>query len=128
MEWLNKGILQCENGPAGWQLAMFSIWEIIPQIWQQLPLDEKKEFMRRWYSLFNAYHAPFPLENALRIREMFASGQLKVLNDVGTIQWNEDGNGQNSGHFLLSGKTQGTFDFKGLFRNNLFHKKLNFLI
>ena len=93
---------------------MFSIWEIIPQIWQQLPLAEKTGFMRHWYSLFGAFYAPFPLENALRIREMFASGQLKVLNGVGAIQWNGDGeNGKNGGHFLLSGKAPGNFEFTG---------------
>ena len=80
LQWLDQQIEQCEQGSLRpWQLVMWGLWSLLSNLWRALSVNEQLEFKRQWFSVFMSFYAPFPLENALKIREMLRSGQLQII-------------------------------------------------
>lgn len=80
LQWLDQQIEQCEQGSLRpWQLVMWGMWPLLQNLWRALSVNEQLEFKRQWFSVFMSFYAPFPLENALKIREMLHSGQLQII-------------------------------------------------
>lgn len=97
LAWINKEIEQAEKGVKPWQQVMFSLYPMIPDIWQRINLRDQKRFILEYNSLFMTYLAGFPLENAHKIKNLLESGQLKVLGGLQHIK-KQDGN------YILQGK------------------------
>jgi uncharacterized NAD(P)/FAD-binding protein YdhS len=77
--WLEQQIELAEAGPKPWQQVLFAAYPMVPNIWAMLNMEDKKIFIQQYKSSFLTYLAAFPLENAYKLREHFASGQLKCL-------------------------------------------------
>lgn len=99
LAWINKEIEQAEKDVKPWQQVMFSLYPMVPDIWQRMDLRDQKKFMLQYNSLFMTYLAGFPLENAYKIKNLLESGQLKVLGGLQSIK-------QQDGKFILQGEKE----------------------
>jgi len=85
LEWINQQISWAEAGPKPWQQVLFEIYKIVPFIWPLLSFRDRKIFLAKYHSTFMAYLAAFPLENAYKIRDHLASGQLQIRGGLQTV-------------------------------------------
>jgi uncharacterized NAD(P)/FAD-binding protein YdhS len=108
MEWLNHEIETAQKGVKNWQLVVFAFWPHMPSVWARLSLEDQKDFLANYYSLFMTFYGPFPVENAVRIREMLQSGQLEIMRDlhVEVAAPTQDSN-RNAVQFVMHGKPVG---------------------
>lgn len=99
LNWINKEIIQAERDAKPWQQVMFSLYPMVPAIWQKMDLENQRKFILQYSSLFMTYLAAFPLENAYKIKKLLESGQLKVLGGMQQIKHHDE-------KFTLQGKTE----------------------
>ncbi|WP_240992197.1 FAD/NAD(P)-binding protein [Rickettsiella grylli] len=107
LAWLNKEINEAEKGEKPWQQVFFSIYPSFSLIWSKLSLEDKKEFLLKYYSTLMTYLAAFPLDNAYKIQQLLESGQLKVLGGCQSIKRQQE-------KYILQGKNA-SFEVKHLF-------------
>lgn len=87
INWINDQIRECVYEPfRAWQLILFTLFPIMPQLWAALSDTDKKIFLRDWHSIFISFAAAFPLKNAYKIKSMLKTGQLNVLRSLELIQ------------------------------------------
>lgn len=78
IKWLSDDIKAVELGSRPWQNVLFSIYPIVPTIWNFLTNDAKEDFLKNGNSLWLTYLAAFPVENAKKILSLLNSGKLQV--------------------------------------------------
>ncbi|MCE3238870.1 MAG: hypothetical protein K0R24_1851, partial [Gammaproteobacteria bacterium] len=83
--WLAQQIKWAEAGAKPWQQVLFAAYPIVPNIWAMLSIQDKKIFIRHYKSSFLTYLAAFPLDNAYKLQEHLASGQLNCLGGITDI-------------------------------------------
>jgi amino acid adenylation domain-containing protein len=83
--WLAQQIKWAEAGAKPWQQVLFAAYPIVPNIWAMLSIKDKKTFIRHYKSSFLTYLAAFPLDNAYKLQEHLASGQLNCLGGITDI-------------------------------------------
>lgn len=64
---------------ADWRGVLEGLRPIVPAIWQQLPIVEKKQFLIHLRPLWEAHRHRMPGFSALRIHNLLQSGQLELL-------------------------------------------------
>jgi uncharacterized NAD(P)/FAD-binding protein YdhS len=101
LTWINKEIEQAEKPAKPWQQVMFSLYPMVPDIWQRMNLKDQRKFLLEYNPLFMTYLAGFPLENAYKIKNLLESGQLKVLGDLQTIKQQDE-------KYILQGENKTT--------------------
>jgi uncharacterized NAD(P)/FAD-binding protein YdhS len=90
LELLDEDIALAEKGESIFQNILYSTRYISFETWQLLPPDQRKLFAK-WlkpYSDINR-HA-IPLQNALKLRQLLASGQLTVTAYSDEVVWNDE--------------------------------------
>jgi len=90
-KWLIQQIARAEYGPKPWQQVLTASYSLAPDIWSMLSLNDKKKFIHCYKGTYMTYLASFPLENAYKIRNYLASGQLNVRGGMGKITELDEG-------------------------------------
>lgn len=85
LDWINRQIEISEKKTKPWQQVLFAIYPIIPNIWSMLKIEDRKEFIRKYKSLFLTYLAAFPLDNAYRVQSLLKQEKLIVEGGVQSI-------------------------------------------
>jgi len=75
-EMLRADIKAVSAGEVRWYSGLVSTWRTVPHIWNHLEDEHRRQFMRLHYSHWGMFRHCMPLRNALRIHELFSSGQL----------------------------------------------------
>lgn len=88
-DWLEREISRAKNEIRPWQSVLGSLYPIVPNIWNALTNQDKKEFLKKYYSLWMTYLAAFPIENAKKILDLLISGQLIVVGGLESISFQE---------------------------------------
>ena len=85
MAWIEKEISESEKGARRWQQVLFSLYPLTPDIWPMFNFEDQQTFLKEYNSLFITYLAAFPLDNAYKIKNLLASGQLDILGDLNNV-------------------------------------------
>ena len=84
--WLTREIKAAEAGPRPWQQVLFSLYPIIPSIWDLMNIADQRLFLEKYYSTYMSYLAVLPLDNAHKIKSYLESGQLKIQGGLSDIE------------------------------------------
>lgn len=76
---VRKHITKAEADSSDWRAVIDSLRPVTQQIWQDLPLAEKKYFMQHLSRYWNVARHRMPPDAALVIDEMRGAGQLQIL-------------------------------------------------
>jgi uncharacterized NAD(P)/FAD-binding protein YdhS len=87
-KWLEKEIELAESKKRPWQSVLASLYPIVPNIWNMLGDQDKKEFLEKYYSLWMTYLAAFPIQNAKKILALLKKGQLEIRGGLQSIKFN----------------------------------------
>ncbi|MGE1154075.1 FAD/NAD(P)-binding protein [Pseudomonas kitaguniensis] len=66
------------RSPRFWQSVLYSTNAVIDLIWPAMPDEDKRTFLE-YSNWWMAYRVSIPLQNALRVKSLLASGQLSII-------------------------------------------------
>ncbi|GAB3752651.1 FAD/NAD(P)-binding protein [Spirosoma pomorum] len=90
LELINEDIALAEKGESIFQNILYSTRYISFETWQLLPPDQRKLFFKWLKPYTDINRHAIPLQNAYKLRDLLASGQLTVTAYSDEIDWNEE--------------------------------------
>lgn len=73
-----------------WQTVLFSLYPIVPRLWEALEDEGKKEFLERYYSIWMTYLAAFPVHNAEKIYSLMKENTLKIVGGLIRVDFDQN--------------------------------------
>lgn len=91
VSWLEREIQSAKEGKKRpWQTVLFSLYPVVPRLWEALDEEGKKEFLDKYYTFWMTYLAAFPIENAEKILALLKSEQLTMLGGLDSLAYNQE--------------------------------------
>jgi len=75
---LDEEISRSAQAARPWQAVAAATNAAVDQIWHLMPDAQRSRFQSQWRSLWMARRATFPMRNALKLQDLFRTGQLQV--------------------------------------------------
>jgi uncharacterized NAD(P)/FAD-binding protein YdhS len=79
-----------KNERRPWQTVLFSLYPIVPRLWEALEEEGKKEFLDKYYSFWMTCLAAFPVDNAKKILDLLKNGSLEIHSGLESITYKEE--------------------------------------
>lgn len=73
-----------------WQTVLFSLYPIVPRLWEALDEDGKKEFLEKYHTFWMTYLAAFPVDNAEKILSLLKGGLLETYSGLEKVSYNTE--------------------------------------
>lgn len=78
-----------------WQSVLIAFYPLVPWVWSLLTNDDKKIFLKKYFSAWLTYLAAFPIQNAQKINKLIENKTLCIANDFHHIEYQESNKGFN---------------------------------
>lgn len=89
LDLLEEDIRLVTEGESVLQTVLYSLRKDIYPLWQLLPVDQKLLFLKWIKPYFDINRHAMPIENAIKIKALLHSGQLKILGDADNIIYDD---------------------------------------
>ena len=97
LSWFNWQISMAKNLDTQWQSVLAALDEVVTSGWNYLSIEDKKIFYENYGFFWDTYRFSMPLETALMLSELEASGQLIICKNTKLISVTDN-------YFKLSGE------------------------
>lgn len=72
-----------------WQSVLIAFYSLVPWVWSLLSDVDKKQFLKKYMSLWLTYLAAFPVQNAKRILELISNNSIEVVENLRKVQYDK---------------------------------------